>query len=288
MATDKRTDGMEWQDVQRGNQAWWTENPMAYDWHNEIAHPRFSRAWFDAVDARFLEASRLDLTRDRPFDRILPYERLRGARVLEIGCGMGLHTSLMAGAGAEVEAIDLSPTSIEATRKRLELLGLSARVQQADAERLPFADRTFDLVWSWGVIHHSARTTRIVREIGRVTKPEGEARVMVYNREGMSARIAFVRDHLLKGRFLESSFDETLFRGTDGFSARHYVREQLEDLFRGFFRDVSSEVLGQLPDAVPLPRRLRALVAPLVPQPVIRDMLARYGSFLFVVAGHPE
>jgi len=288
MATDKRTDDMEWQDVQRGNQAWWTDNPMAYDWHAEIALPRFSRAWFDAIDARFLDAARLDLTRDRPFDRVLPYHRLRGARVLEIGCGMGLHTSLMARAGADVDAVDLSPTSIEATTKRLALDGLSARVQQADAERLPFPDGAFDLVWSWGVIHHSARTARIVREIGRVTRAEGEARVMVYNREGMSARIAFVRDHLLRGRFLRGSFDETLFRGTDGFSARHYVREQLEDLFRGFFRDVSSGVLGQLPDAVPLPRRLRAVVAPLVPEPLLRGMLARYGSFLFVVAAHPE
>lgn len=288
METDKRTDGMDWQDVQRGNQAWWTSNPMAYDWHDEIQHPRFSQAWFDAIDARFIDASRLALTRDRPFDRIMPYDRLRGARVLEIGCGMGLHTSLMARAGADVDAVDLAPTSIEATQKRLALGGLTARVAQGDAERLPFPDRTFDLVWSWGVIHHSARTARIVREIGRVTKASGEARVMVYNREGMNARITLLRDHLLRGRFFKSSFDETLFRGTDGFSARYYVREQLEDLFRGFFRDVSSEVLGQLPDAVPLPRRLRALVAPLVPEPIIREMLARYGSFLFVIASHAE
>ncbi len=37
MGTDKRTDDMGWQEVPRGNQAWWTENPMAYDWYNEIA-----------------------------------------------------------------------------------------------------------------------------------------------------------------------------------------------------------------------------------------------------------
>jgi 2-polyprenyl-3-methyl-5-hydroxy-6-metoxy-1,4-benzoquinol methylase len=288
MRDAKRTDEMSWEEVQRGNRSWWSENPMAYDWHGEIEVPRFSREWFRAVDERFLAGARLALTADRPFDRVLPYDRLSGARVLEIGCGMGLHTELMVRAGADVTSIDLSPTSIEATQRRLELAGLRARVELADAERLPAGDRSFDLVWSWGVIHHSARTGRVVREIARVVKATGEARVMVYNREGTSAKVALVRDHLLGGRFLTQSFEETLYRSTDGFSARYYVREQFEDLFRTFFRTVSSEILGQVPDALPLPRRLRALVLPLVPERVLHDLQRRFGSFLFLTSRDPE
>jgi 2-polyprenyl-3-methyl-5-hydroxy-6-metoxy-1,4-benzoquinol methylase len=287
-ARDKRTNGMPWQAVREGNASWWTQNPMTYDWRGDLRLERFSRPWFDAIDERFIDASRPSATAVRPFDLVLPLDRLRGARVLEIGCGMGLHTELMSRAGADVTAIDVSPTAIEATRRRLELAGLSAAVERADAEALPFPDRCFDLVWSWGAIHHTARTARAVREIGRVTRPEGEARVMVYNRHGMPAMLAFVRHHVLGGRFLHNTWDETLYGTTDGFSARYYVREQLEDLFRGFFREVSCRVLGQLADAVPLPRGLRALVAPLVPEPVVSALIARHGAFLFLTAVGPE
>src|ERR1017187_7366735 len=96
------------------------------------------------------------------------FSELRGARVLEIGCGMGLHTQTMAAAGAEVTAIDLTSTAVEATFRRLALRGLRAHVLQCDAENLPFMAGAFDFVWSWGVIHHSSRTARIVREIGQI------------------------------------------------------------------------------------------------------------------------
>jgi 2-polyprenyl-3-methyl-5-hydroxy-6-metoxy-1,4-benzoquinol methylase len=284
----KRTEAMSPQEVQRGNRSWWTANPMAYDWRGEIEAPRFSPAWFERVDASFLDAARLCLTDRAPFDRVIPFERLRGAEVLEIGCGMGLHTERMARAGAAVTAIDLSPTSIEATRRRLGLAGLSADVREADAEALPFADRSFDFVWSWGVIHHSSRTARIVRHIARVLRPEGEARIMVYNREAVATYLLLVRDHLLRGRFLHNTVEETLFRTTDGFSARFYVREQFEDLFRAFFQDVTCSVLGQEADAVPLPRALRRIVAPLVPPAVQRRLATRRGGFLFLVAQRPD
>jgi 2-polyprenyl-3-methyl-5-hydroxy-6-metoxy-1,4-benzoquinol methylase len=60
------------------------------------------------------------------------------ATVLEIGCGMGLHSELMARAGARLHSIDLSPTSVEATQRRFALKHLDGNIQQADAERLPF------------------------------------------------------------------------------------------------------------------------------------------------------
>jgi 2-polyprenyl-3-methyl-5-hydroxy-6-metoxy-1,4-benzoquinol methylase len=286
--TPRRTESLSAEEVQRGNQEWWTSNPMSYDWHGEVAHAPFTAPWFDAIDARFLAAAQLDATNREPFDRLIPFDRLRGKRVLEIGCGMGLHTELMTRHGADVTAIDLTPTAVEATTRRLALRGLTARVQQADAERLPFDDRSFDFVWSWGVIHHSSRTARIVRHIARVLTPDGECRVMVYNREGMAARVAFWRDHVLKGKFLRQSFDETLWRFADGFTARHYVREQFEDLFRAFFDEVSSTVCGQEADALPMPRRLRRIARQLVSDDYLRRAQARRGSFLFLTARQPS
>ena len=284
----KRSEELSSVEVQRGNSVWWTRNPMAYDWTAKIKPPRFSPGWYEAIDAAFLYGSRLFATLQQPFDRILPIPELRGARVLEIGCGMGLHTQTMAAAGAEVTAIDLTSTAVEATCRRLALMGLRAHVLQCDAENLPFTAGTFDFVWSWGVIHHSSRTARIVREIARVLNKTGACRVMVYNREGMPARICFIRDYVLRGGFLKQSFEETLYRSSDGFSARFYVREQFEDIFRAFFKDVSSEVYGQESDAIPLPSPLRRWVLAIVPERYLYKAQAKRGAFIFIRASGPD
>jgi 2-polyprenyl-3-methyl-5-hydroxy-6-metoxy-1,4-benzoquinol methylase len=290
MAIDKnykRSEELSSVEVQRGNSLWWTRNPMAYDWEGKIKLPRFSPGWYRAIDAEFLYGSRLFATLNQPFDQIIPIPELRGARVLEIGCGMGLHTQTMAAAGAEVTAIDLTSTAVEATSRRLALWGLPAQVLQCDAENLPFTTGAFDFVWSWGVIHHSSQTARIVREIARVLKKTGACRVMVYNREGMPARICFIRDYFLKGKFLRQSFEETLYQSSDGFSARFYVREQFEDVFRAFFKNVSSEVCGQESDAIPLPAPLRRWVLTIVPEGYLYKAQAKRGAFIFLRASSP-
>jgi 2-polyprenyl-3-methyl-5-hydroxy-6-metoxy-1,4-benzoquinol methylase len=243
--------------------------------------------WFARVDEEFMRASQLFATQDRPLDRILPLDALAGKRVLEIGCGMGFHTETMVRAGAQVTAIDLTDRAVEMTRRRLALRGLEADVRVADAEHMPFPDQSFDFVWSWGVIHHSARTGRIARHIARVLAPDGEARVMVYNRDGMAARMALLVHHVLSGGFLQRSAEETLFAATDGFSARYYTQEQFEDLFRAFFEDVSSIVCGQAADVLPLPRQLRGPLMQLLPEQYQRSAQAKRGGFLFLTARKP-
>jgi 2-polyprenyl-3-methyl-5-hydroxy-6-metoxy-1,4-benzoquinol methylase len=285
---EKRSDDLSVGAVQDGNKRWWTSNPMTYDSRGEISLPRFSLPWFDAIDQRFVASARIYGTDQTPFDRIIPFDRLKAASVLEVGCGMGLHTELMARAGARVTAVDLSPTSVEATTRRLALKGLEATVEAADAESLPFKASSFDFVWSWGVIHHSSRTGRVVREIARVARPEAECRVMVYNRNSSVVYATLIKDHLLKGGFLRNSVEETLYRSTDGFTARFYVREQFEDLFRTFFEDVSSELMGQETDVVPLPRNIRKYPLRLLSEKYQKSVHAKRGSFIFLTAKRPE
>lgn len=280
---DKRVNVLDAATVQAGNRKWWTDQTMSYDWKDKSALSKFTLSWFDDIDRRFLDAARLISDAANPFEELMGVETLRGKRVLEIGCGMGFHSEMLARAGAELTSIDLSPTSVMATSRRFELKGLEGRIQEMDAETLDFPDGHFDMVWSWGVIHHSSHTGRIVRGLDRILRPGGEARVMVYNIEGMPAYVTIARHYLL-GFWRGKSLDELLWRSTDGFSARFYSKDIFSDLFATFFDHVDTIVLGQEPDAIPLPRALRSLVSKAIPVARQRAAVRRRGAYLFTVA----
>lgn len=103
-------------------------------------------------------------------------ESLEGKTVLDIGAGSGRHSIHAAGAGAHVIAVDLGD-SIDVARRNLPASVLTV---QADAERLPFAPGSFDLVMSIGVLHHLPDTERALRSIARYAKPGGHVHVYLY------------------------------------------------------------------------------------------------------------
>src|SRR5439155_20087855 len=132
------------QDVRR----WWTDNPMVYDWSERpgsVTDPEY----LAAVERRFLSESWFaQVDGAPPYSKLIPFAELEGKDVLEIGCGSGVHAKLLAQAGARITAVDLTPTAVAMTRRRLELAGLDANVLEADAESLPSADASFDFVCS--------------------------------------------------------------------------------------------------------------------------------------------
>ena len=73
-----------------------------------------------------------------------------GRRVLEIGPGPGLTTEVLAGVAAELTAVEIDPTLARATRHRVP----AARVVQADATSMPFADAAFSAVVCLTMLHH--------------------------------------------------------------------------------------------------------------------------------------
>ena len=89
--------------------------------------------------------------------------------VLEIGVGMGADHLQGAQAGPRsLTGIDLTSKAVGLTRARLALSGASSRLLVSDAENLPFPAESFDLVDSWGVLHHSPRTDHAIAEVRRV------------------------------------------------------------------------------------------------------------------------
>ena len=76
--------------------------------------------------------------------------------------------------------LDLTIESLLITRERLKSEGFSANYVCGDAENLPLADNQFDVVYSYGVIHHSPDTAKSVREILRVLKKGGQAVVLLH------------------------------------------------------------------------------------------------------------
>ena len=114
--------------------------------------------------------------------RLVAFDGYRGRDVLEVGCGAGTDLVRFARGGARVTGVDLSASAIELARQNFAQQGLTADLHEADGERLPFADGTFDLVYAHGVVQYTTRPAALIDECHRVLRPGGEAVFQVYNR----------------------------------------------------------------------------------------------------------
>ncbi len=107
-------------------------------------------------------------------------------KLLEVGCSMGNDTIQFARRGMKVSAIDLTPAAIDLIRLRFKLYGEQGDFRVADAENLPFDRDTFDVVYSFGVLHHTPDTAGAIEEIRRVLRPGGTAHIMLYNKRSLN------------------------------------------------------------------------------------------------------
>jgi len=114
------------------------------------------------------------------------FEQARGRQVLEIGCGNGADGAMFAMQGAHYTGVDLTPEAVDATRRHFAIEGLEGTFRRENAELLSFADASFDVVYSYGVLHHSPAPERTVREVHRVLKPGGLALIMLYHKHSFN------------------------------------------------------------------------------------------------------
>jgi len=213
------------------------------------------------------------------------FEKTRGLKVLEVGVGMGADYLEWLKAGAYATGVDFSSASVERARRRCELAGYQPDLRVADAEQLPFADNSFDVVYSYGVMHHSPNTPQCVREAWRVLTPGGQARIMVYHHASFTGAMLWLRYGLLRGKSLRQSvFDHLESPGT-----KTYTRAEALKLLDGF-KDVEMRVEfspGDLLLHEPSARfqsGFYRLVWKLFPRPLVRTFGRRWGLFLLITA----
>lgn len=158
--------------------------------------PVGTREYFDEVEARkyFVESH---------IPAFADFARWRGKKVLEIGCGIGTDTINFARNGAQVTAVDLTEKSLEVARQRARVFGLEDRIRfvQANAEQLSnfIAPEQFDLIYSFGVIHHTPHPERVMEELRKYAGPGTTVKIMVYNR--WSWKVLWILFVYGKGRF---------------------------------------------------------------------------------------
>ncbi|HYE64982.1 MAG TPA: class I SAM-dependent methyltransferase [Pyrinomonadaceae bacterium] len=240
------------------------------------------------------------------------FQGARGLRVLEIGCGLGTDGAQFVRAGADYTGVDLTDAAVDLARLRFRLFDLPGTFQTADAENLDFADESFDLVYSHGVLHHTPDAERAVREIHRVLRPCGRAVVMLYHRDSYNYRVNIrllrragarllkfetglklvqrltgeptdsLREHARRIREDAESYlapGEFLNQHTDGVGnplARVYSRREARELFKDFSRvDLALHFLN---------KRWLPVVGSLLSRPMEARLAARWGWHLWVYA----
>jgi SAM-dependent methyltransferase len=108
-------------------------------------------------------------------------------------------------------------------------------LQRADAEVLPYPEQHFDLVYSWGVIHHSERPEAIVTEVRRVLRPGGVFIGMIYGRYSPAVFKLWVKNALLRGRPWRS-FADVVWNHEESIGTKAYTMAETRKLLSGFGR----------------------------------------------------
>lgn len=167
-------------------QGFWNANPC----QAKLSQQEDRRQYFEEISRKRFDG------REWHVPQVANFAGFRDKDVLEIGCGIATDGLEFARHGARYVGVDLTPAAIELATERFALFGVPGRFELANAEeQLPFADGSFDHVYSFGVIHHSPAPERIVAELRRVLRPGGTFTVMLYNRSSVNyyIEIMFLR-----------------------------------------------------------------------------------------------
>lgn len=160
--------------------------------------PVGTRGYFDEVERRkyFVESH---------IPHFAQFGRWREKRVLEIGCGIGTDSVNFARAGADLTVVELSQKSLDICIKRFGIYGLKANFHCGNAEELSsfLPIKKYDLIYSFGVIHHTSNPEKVIKEIKRYCDQNTEIRIMLYSK--WSWKVLWIILKYGKGMFWRAS-----------------------------------------------------------------------------------
>ncbi len=185
-----------------------------------------SKEWFERIEEHRYSVE--------PFIHgVAQFPRHHGKKLLEVGVGAGTDHLQWARSGAICHGVDLTAEAIATTRARFDLYGFQSNLTKLDAETLPFESDTFDIVYSWGVIHHSEKPQLIIDEILRVLKPGGTFIGMLYGRHSPAVFKVWVRHALFKGKpWL--SFADVVWHNIESIGTKAYTKKELAAMFASY------------------------------------------------------
>ncbi|SRR5579883_2434675 len=249
--------------------------------------PIGTREYFDEVEARkhFVEPH---------IPTFAEFERWDGKKVLEIGCGIGTAMINFARSGAQVTAVDLSDESLKLAKQRAEVYDLNDRINfyHGNAEELNqwLPPETYDLVYSFGVIHHTPHPERVIEQIRHYVKPGSTIKIMVYYR--YSWKVLWIVLTYGKGQFWR--INELVARyseAQEGCPVTYiYSKQEAKELLQGF-DVIDMQVDHIFPYYIPDYKQYKYTKVwyfRWMPQPLFRWLEKTFGWHLCVTARVPS
>ena len=259
-------------------------------WENEICGTRYKSGNDIASIIESTEVARYKL--EPEILEFAQFQKYKDKKVLEIGVGGGVDHLNWYKAGAIPYGIDLTEAAIDLTRKRLGSYGISPedRLKIGDAEKLEFETDTFDLVYSWGVLHHTPDTAKAFSESFRVLKPGGRLKAMIYHVPSWTGWMLWLRYGLLKANPLLSP-RVAIYNYLESLGTKAYTLKEAEKMISaGGFKEISLKAKlgpGDLLTIRPS-KRYEGLVYKLIwkvyPRWLVRLLGDRFGLGLMIEA----
>jgi ubiquinone/menaquinone biosynthesis C-methylase UbiE len=220
-----------------------SEKQLVYEFWDEASCGENLYMKGDSLKEQFINQSKERYRLEPEILTFAEFDKFKGNKTLEIGVGLGSDHQKWAEAGTELYGCDLTNRAIENTTKRFEVFGLKSELRVADAENLPYENESFDLVYSWGVIHHSPNTPKAASEIYRILRKGGKAKVMIYHKYSMIGYMLWIRYALMTLKpFRSLEYIYAHYLESPGTKA--YSRKEANAIFKQFSKVEIETLLG--------------------------------------------
>jgi ubiquinone/menaquinone biosynthesis C-methylase UbiE len=220
---------------------------------------------------------------------IANFNEYKNKKVLEVGVGLGTDILQFAKNGALAHGIDLTNKAIELTSLRFSQNGLSGVFKTATFTEIPFKDDSFDLIYSFGVLHHSEETQEGIDEIYRVAKPGGEITCMLYHKGFKYYIRKLFLYGVLKGEYLRHTSQEIINRHSEDYGlcpiTKAYSRSDAAKMFSKF--DNVTFNVYRLDDYIKHKGKFISLSKLILPSKVFRVIENKFGWNLIIKANKP-